>query len=181
VNTRPACEARDRPTVDRRLQEELDRVDGVLAALDHEALGPAAGSMGELHPFGHHEADFASDTFEREEQLTVLTELRAEREEILAAFGRLAAGVYGICERCGRPIAAERLSAVPAARYCKAHQDEQEFEAQLAIPAVAASLARLGENVEFLAADEDSEATPADEVDGPEAGALHVESYGIID
>ncbi|WP_433030613.1 TraR/DksA C4-type zinc finger protein [Actinomycetospora sp. CA-053990] len=30
----------------------------------------------------------------------------------------MAAGTYGVCERCGRPIAPERLEARPAARTC---------------------------------------------------------------
>ncbi|WP_269778536.1 TraR/DksA C4-type zinc finger protein [Microlunatus antarcticus] len=35
-----------------------------------------------------------------------------------AAQARLAAGTYGLCERCGRPIAEERLAARPEARFC---------------------------------------------------------------
>ena len=33
--------------------------------------------------------------------------------EVTAAEGRLAAGTYGRCERCGRPIVGERLLARP--------------------------------------------------------------------
>jgi DnaK suppressor protein len=38
--------------------------------------------------------------------------------ELDAARERLAEGTYGRCERCGRPIAPERLSARPEARFC---------------------------------------------------------------
>lgn len=46
---------------------------------------------------------------ERTEQ--TLTELAAAQE-------RLAAGAYGVCERCGRAIPPERLLARPDARLC---------------------------------------------------------------
>jgi DnaK suppressor protein len=47
----------------------------------------------------------------------------AERQalaEIEAALDRMAAGRYGWCEQCGRPIAAALLAAQPHARYCGA-------------------------------------------------------------
>ncbi|PTT17086.1 MULTISPECIES: TraR/DksA family transcriptional regulator [Microbacterium] len=42
----------------------------------------------------------------------------AERDEIRAARERVASGVYGTCEACGRPIAEARLEARPFARRC---------------------------------------------------------------
>jgi len=39
-------------------------------------------------------------------------------DEIDAAYSRLAAGTFGICERCGKVIALARLRALPAARLC---------------------------------------------------------------
>jgi DnaK suppressor protein len=47
----------------------------------------------------------------------------AERQalaEIEAALDRIAAGRYGWCEQCGRPIAAALLAAQPQARFCAA-------------------------------------------------------------
>lgn len=43
---------------------------------------------------------------------------RAELAQIDAALGRWAAGHYGICERCGNPIPAERLEVRPFATRC---------------------------------------------------------------
>lgn len=54
----------------------------------------------------------------------VLEELQAaearELAEIDAALHRLEAGSYGACERCGQPIGALRLRAVPEAPWCMA-------------------------------------------------------------
>jgi RNA polymerase-binding protein DksA len=41
-------------------------------------------------------------------------------DEIDAAQARLAAGTFGVCERCGKPIPLTRLRAVPTARRCVA-------------------------------------------------------------
>jgi len=47
--------------------------------------------------------------------------LQATREQVAAvddALRRLAEGRYGVCDRCGQPIGAERLAARPAAVTC---------------------------------------------------------------
>lgn len=44
----------------------------------------------------------------------VAGELRA----VDAALERIAAGTYGLCARCGRPVPAERLAVRPAAERC---------------------------------------------------------------
>lgn len=46
------------------------------------------------------------------------TRTRREVKEIAAAEARLDAGVYGLCELCGRPIALARLRVAPTARRC---------------------------------------------------------------
>jgi RNA polymerase-binding transcription factor DksA len=43
---------------------------------------------------------------------------RSELAEVDAALGRLDAGSYGVCARCGRDIPAERLRARPSATLC---------------------------------------------------------------
>ena len=54
-----------------------------------------------------------------------LAELRA----IDAAFNRISNGRYGVCLRCGKPIAEERLNAVPQAVFCMACRNEINAEA----------------------------------------------------
>lgn len=51
---------------------------------------------------------------------------KRELDEIADALRRLAAGAYGLCESCRRPIPLQRLRAVPAARFCLACQTARE-------------------------------------------------------
>ncbi|MGH9037439.1 MAG: TraR/DksA family transcriptional regulator [Acidimicrobiia bacterium] len=39
-------------------------------------------------------------------------------EEVDRALGRMDAGTYGICERCGKRISVARLEALPYAALC---------------------------------------------------------------
>jgi RNA polymerase-binding transcription factor DksA len=63
-------------------------------------------------------ADSSQVTAERGEAERLATELREALEEVDAALVRLAEGTYGTCEVCGKPIGADRLEAMPAARLC---------------------------------------------------------------
>jgi RNA polymerase-binding protein DksA len=71
-------------------------------------------------------ADFEEQAgdLEGQEQLERL-EASALKElgAIDAALGRIAAGTYGICVKCGEPIARKRLEAVPTATTCVVCKD----------------------------------------------------------
>src|SRR6266516_2340140 len=85
-----------------------------VAALEREfaGLANAAGTDDEHDPEG------ATLAFERQHSAALL---EAAREQVAAlddAMRRLAEGRYGVCDRCGQPIGAERLAARPAAVTC---------------------------------------------------------------
>ena len=63
-------------------------------------------------------ADGGHATAERGQVLALGRELRANLREVELALKRMDAGTYGRCERCGTPIAPERLEAIPWARLC---------------------------------------------------------------
>lgn len=68
-----------------------------------------------------HDPEGPTIAFERS-QLEAIRRSAVERAtEAEAALGRLAAGTYGVCEVCGRPIAPARLEARPAAARCVEH------------------------------------------------------------
>jgi DnaK suppressor protein len=65
-----------------------------------------------------HDPEGSTIAFERSQTSTLLAGAREHLEDLDRALDRIDAGDYGRCERCGGPIAAERLLARPAARTC---------------------------------------------------------------
>ena len=65
-----------------------------------------------------HDPEGATIAFERQQVVALLEQARQRLADVEAALVRREAGAYGSCETCGRPIAAERLAARPAARTC---------------------------------------------------------------
>ena len=60
--------------------------------------------------------DMASEQTEHETLVAELSQEHAELVEVEAAIERIRKGTYGICEVSGRPIATERLRALPWTR-----------------------------------------------------------------
>jgi RNA polymerase-binding transcription factor DksA len=63
-------------------------------------------------------SDRSHSTEERARTIAVVGALRSNLLDVDRALDKLAAGTYGTCERCGGPIAAERLEAIPWALLC---------------------------------------------------------------
>jgi RNA polymerase-binding protein DksA len=63
-------------------------------------------------------ADAGTATFERERDLSIRNNIRDLIDQITRAIQRIEEGTYGTCERCGRPIDAARLKALPHALLC---------------------------------------------------------------
>ena len=99
------------------LEEETRRARERVAALEREFAGlaeaaSAAGTDDEHDPEG------ATLAFERQHAAALLEAAREQVAAIDDALRRLAEGRYGVCDRCGQPIGAERLAARPAAVTC---------------------------------------------------------------
>jgi DnaK suppressor protein len=65
-----------------------------------------------------HDPEGATIGFERAQLTALLATARERIAEVDDALRRVDAATYGICERCGQPIAEERLAARPFARCC---------------------------------------------------------------
>ena len=65
-----------------------------------------------------HDPEGATIGFERAQLTALLAAARERVAEVDDALRRVDAGSYGVCERCGRPIAPARLEARPFARHC---------------------------------------------------------------
>lgn len=90
-----------------------DRLDALLRRVDDIA--------GDLRRPGDRDWQERAAELENDEVLENLDESsRAEVAQLRAALRRLEAGTYGRCARCGEPIAAARLQAIPSTTTCLA-------------------------------------------------------------
>ncbi|HWB73028.1 MAG TPA: TraR/DksA C4-type zinc finger protein [Egibacteraceae bacterium] len=119
----------DVDTARRRLTEERDRLRRIRDDQLTAEPDPVTGVEPDLTSPDAHIADSASETFEREKDLSIGEHAETSLTEVEAALQRLEQGSYGRCEICGQPIPDERLEVVPATRFCLAHQGEVERRA----------------------------------------------------
>jgi RNA polymerase-binding transcription factor DksA len=99
-----------------RIESEQSRVEELIEGLKTELGTSENEDISELADYDQHPADTATETFEREKDLSILEQLENELAELQAALERIDAGTYGIDEETGDPIAPERLEAFPTAR-----------------------------------------------------------------
>ena len=99
------------------LLSERDVVRAQVEALTREFDSVVAASRSS-NADDEHDPEGATIAFERQQVVALLEQAQRRLADVDAALARRAAGDYGICESCGRPIAAERLAARPAARTC---------------------------------------------------------------
>lgn len=103
--------------------EELERLRGFveerLASADNETVG-------ELRGVDHHPADTVDFQLQRGLQQTTREILEGEALQVRKALERRAAGQYGICDECGKPISLARLAARPEATLCIDCQRKRE-------------------------------------------------------
>ncbi len=99
-----------------RIAAEQSRVEGLIEGLKTELGTSENDDISELADYDQHPADTATETFEREKDLSILEQLENELAELQAALERIDAGTYGIDEETGDPIDPERLEAFPTAR-----------------------------------------------------------------
>lgn len=88
---------------------------------------------GDLSGYGQHMADSGTDTFDRDFALSLVSGEQEALAEIEAAIKRVHAGTYGICETTQKPIARERLLAVPFTRYSAEAKKQVERHSHRAI------------------------------------------------
>ena len=88
-----------------------------LAALEREFGGIVEAAQG-VSTDDEHDPEGATLAFERQHVAALLEAAREQVATVDAALRRLDEGRYGVCDRCGQPIGAERLAARPAAATC---------------------------------------------------------------
>jgi len=63
-------------------------------------------------------SDRSHSTEERSKLISVVRALRSNLRDVDRALAKMDASTYGTCERCGKPIAPDRLEALPWAMLC---------------------------------------------------------------
>jgi len=116
----------------KRVMDEKTRVEGLIHNLKDELGGGSENDeLSELSDYDQHPADTASETFEREKDVSILEQLEDELAELQAALERIDQGTYGIDEVTGEDIAPERLAAFPTARTNVDTEAPREDDARL--------------------------------------------------
>jgi RNA polymerase-binding transcription factor len=101
----------------RLLEDERGRVLAAIAYLHQENPGSIVDETSE-RTLDNHLAETASVTLDREIDYTLEEHSEHVLSAIDAALARIESGSYGRCERCGQPIAEERLRAILYATLC---------------------------------------------------------------
>jgi DnaK suppressor protein len=99
------------------LESERGQILSRLRALAAEFEGIVAASVG-TNGDDEHDPEGATIAFERERTAALRRQAEAHLGEIDRALARVAAGEYGFCRSCRRPIATDRLRALPVTELC---------------------------------------------------------------
>lgn len=101
-------DGKERETVKDRLEAELAETMAELERLEKKVQVEVEYGLGEGDP----------SIYEREINMALRRRTRRKVRSVQEALARFEEGTYGICERCGRKIAEQRLEALPEARLC---------------------------------------------------------------
>ena len=83
----------------------------LLADLGEPIEGPGQMTYGS-------QAAAATHVFEQQRDLALRDHERVQLHQVESALASLDAGTYGACKACGKPIATERLQAIPWVQLC---------------------------------------------------------------
>jgi RNA polymerase-binding transcription factor DksA len=97
-----------------RLRAEVEER---IVTLEHELRGLFEASRSS-NADDEHDPEGATIAFERAQLTAIRDAARRHLTDLIAALDRYDAGTYGVCERCSRPIPADRLAARPTALTC---------------------------------------------------------------
>jgi len=98
-----------------KLHEERERLNGEYNQLEAEVSGGQERREGS--PFGKREEE-AVESAELEKRLALERRIKHQLVQVDRALDKITEGNYGTCDRCGQPIGAERLEALPWASLC---------------------------------------------------------------
>ncbi len=102
----------------KRILAEKDRLEQSHARISEQG-GGMSNQVGELSDFDpNHPGDMGTEMFEREKDIALHANVEGMLAQVDDALAKMDAGTYGLCDRCGQPIADARLEALPYATLC---------------------------------------------------------------
>jgi RNA polymerase-binding transcription factor len=104
----------DRAKAAKTLADERARLVYQLTELGADESGDLTGEM----DFGDAFADAGAATAERTETIGIVDNLKKQLDDVNAAIAKIDAGTYGLCDRCGKAISADRLEFRPMSVLC---------------------------------------------------------------
>jgi len=108
-----------------RLESQLEATKHDIHEIDDQVRTYGA-EHGSADGADNHIGDDSDIVYEQEKLLTVREELTDRKTRIEHALKKMDDGTWGICERCGTPIAEERLDALPFVALCITCQELQD-------------------------------------------------------
>jgi len=113
-----------------RLAKLRDEFTSTVNTIKERLADPQGQGGGEINMVDQHPADVATETADRELDLSRVAMFEARLRQIDDAFDRLRQGSYGICVDCGQPIPDDRLRLVPDTPYCVKDAQREQARAQ---------------------------------------------------
>ena len=113
----------------RKAKQELLQLRSRLLGQDEELIESLAVPLEEEsgeESYDQHMADVGTVTLTRELDLSLQDNTEHLLAQVNRALEKIDEGTYGLCDRCGRPIEASRLEAMPYAVLDLEHQRELE-------------------------------------------------------
>jgi RNA polymerase-binding transcription factor DksA len=123
---KPAPDVTDR--IARKWRPHYRRLMELRRRLLDQAGGLAEEAVTETPRYSMHMADSGTDSFDRDFAFNLLTANQNALYEIEQALARIENGTYGMCELTQKPIAKERLAAIPWTRFSAKAQKGLEQE-----------------------------------------------------
>ena len=105
------------------LQDELERLERRIATTEAELESLLKGGTDGA---GRDPADVGSSNFERDQEVSLVANVREMAEQLRLAIHLFDSGEYGLCEVCGQPIGKARLQVFPRATLCVTCKQREE-------------------------------------------------------
>ncbi|MCM8773242.1 MAG: TraR/DksA C4-type zinc finger protein [Candidatus Omnitrophica bacterium] len=110
-----------------KLLKLKDELSSQIKELSNETLMKSQKDIsGDISGYSLHLADVASDNYEREFNLGLVSNESKVLADIEEALKRIEDKSFGICKSCGKLISKTRLNAIPYTIYCIDCQDKFE-------------------------------------------------------